>query len=502
MENSSSGRELHSEHDHAPNRFAVLSTSERAGGAEGEGERLAGRGVTLAFVDSGFHPHPDITQPANRVAAYHDVWDPGAVLSAVETPRADDWHGTQTCVAAAGNGFLSGGAYRGLACEARLVLVRVGRDGRVSEDGIARGLEWVLANRERHGIRVVSMSLGGDEDRPLAESRVNRLAEEAVAAGMVLVAAAGNSGCSERHRCLPPATAPSVIAVGGYDDRNDPERRRLQAYCSSFGVTADGLVKPEIIAPAMWIAAPILPGTETYARAEALSRLAQTPDNRLRRTLLEIGPELLGQPSAAAEDELETLRARIDGRLRAEKIVAAHYQHVDGTSFAAPIAASVVALMLEANPALSPAAVRRILLQTADRAGELSAMRQGYGVLNPRAAIDAARREAHGEAGGRAPRAGETTVRFAFHDDSATRVEVAGDFNGWEASRCPLSRGGGGDWVVEVPLPPPGLYRYKLRVDGERWIADPANALREPDPYGGFNSVLEVAPPPGSDPAR
>ncbi len=40
------------------------------------------------------------------------------------------------------------------------------------------------------------MSLGGDADRPLAESRVNQLAEEAVRRGMVLVAAAGNSGCT------------------------------------------------------------------------------------------------------------------------------------------------------------------------------------------------------------------------------------------------------------------------------------------------------------------
>ena len=405
-------------------------------------------------------------------------------------------------MAAAGNGFLSGGAYRGLASEARLVLVRVGRDGRVTEDGIARGLEWVLANRERLGIRVVSLSLGGDEDRPLAESRVNRLAEAAVAAGMVVVAAAGNSGCSERHRCLPPATAPSVIAVGGYDDRNDPERRRLAAYCSSFGVTADGLVKPEIIAPAMWIAAPILPGTETYARAEALSRLAQTPDNRLRRALLAIDPEPLGLPPDAAGEELDVLRARIEARLRAEKIVAAHYQHVDGTSFAAPIAASVAALMLEANPALTPPAVRRILLQTADRVGELPALRQGYGVLNPRAAVEAARREGHGEAGGAGPRAEEGTVRFAFHDDCAERVELAGDFNGWDASRCPLARGAGGDWFVEIPLPPPGRYRYKLRLDGERWVADPANALREPDPYGGFNSVLQLASPARSMPPR
>src|SRR4029453_13626100 len=102
---------------------------------------------------------------------------------------------------------------------------------------------------------------------------------------------AGNSGCAERHQSRPPATAPPVISVGGYDDGNDPERRRLALYCSSFGLTADGLVKPELIAPAMWIAAPILPGTDAYARAETLSRLARTPDHRLRRAVAEAGLE-------------------------------------------------------------------------------------------------------------------------------------------------------------------------------------------------------------------
>ena len=288
------------------------------------------------------------------------------------------------------------------------MLVRVGQQGRITDDAIVRGLEWVIANRERYGIRVVSISLGGDADRPLAESRVNQLAEEAVAAGNGARRGCGNSGCTERHRAVPPATAPSVIAVGGYDDGNDPERKRLALYCSSFGVTADGLAKPEIIAPAMWVAAPILPGTPAYARAEALTQLAETPDNRLAARIREIGPETIGLAPSDWPGP-DALRAWIDGRLRAEKIVSAHYQHVDGTSFAAPVVASVVAQMLEANPELTPAAVKRILLQTAERVGDLPAIRQGYGVLDARQAIEAARCETAwrgGERAGRAPRGG------------------------------------------------------------------------------------------------
>lgn len=470
----------HAGHSHAPNRFAVVSTPERFG----DDGRLRGRGVTIAFLDSGFYPHPDIAEPAGRILAYHDVHDPQGRLEDSGEPPADAWHGTQTCVAAAGSGLLCGGVYRGLASAASLVLVRIARNGRISDDAIERGLAWVLENRERYAIRVVSMSLGGDEDRVLAESRINRLAEEAVRQGMVLVAAAGNSGCGPAPRVLPPATAPSVIAVGGYDDANDPERRNLAAYCSSFGLTADGLVKPELIAPAMWVAAPILPGTRAYRRAEALALLAAMPDYRIARAAAELRAEVPELPREAA-----AVRRFVDETLRSEKVVAAHYQHVDGTSFAAPVVASVVALILEANPSLTPAAVRRILLQTARPVAEVPAIRQGYGVVDPAAAVAAARSEAHPETSVGGPRLAAGRLVFEFHDAAARAVAVAGDFNGWAPERLPMRRDAADLWSASMPAPPPGRYRYKFLIDGSRWLADPSHSRREPDPHGGFDSV-------------
>ena len=468
-------------HGHAPNRFAVVSTPERFA----DDGLLRGRGVTMAFLDSGFHPHPDICDPAGRIVAYHDVHDPAAVLSNGQgEPHADSWRGTQTCVAAAGSGGLSEGIYRGLASEASLALIKVGREGRIPEDAIERGLAWVLENQKRYAIRVVSMSLGGDADRTLAESRINRLAEEAVARGMVLVAAAGNSGCGPAPRALPPATAPSVIAVGGYDDANDPERKHLAAYCSSFGMTADGLVKPELIAPAMWVAAPILPGTRPYRRAQAFARLVEAPDYRLGRLARELRAELPELPLEPA-----VLRAFVEERLRAEKFVSAHYQHVDGTSFAAPVVASVVAQMLEANPRLTPAGVRRLLLDTARPVAELPAIRQGYGVVDPAAAVRAAREEAHADGENDGPRLESGRLVFEFHDDAATAVAVAGDFNDWQPDRLPMRRSASGVWQASLPAPAAGFYRYKFFVDRTRWLADPSHSRRQPDPYGGFDSI-------------
>ncbi len=477
--------EAHS-HAHAANRFAVLPTCERLG-ADTD---LRGRGVTIAFIDSGFFPHPDLTLPRNRVVAYHDVADSNSRLETGD-PQSWQWHGTMTSVAAAGNGHLSEGLYRGLASEARLVLVKASENGRITEPNIARALRWVIENQDRYGIRVVSISLGGDDDVPYNSNQVDLVAEQAVRRGLVVVVAAGNSGCTDAPRPVPPANAPSVITVGGYDDHNQPGEKDL--YCSSFGPTADGLQKPEIIAPAMWVAVPILPGTDAYRRAQALSQLAAAPDHRLRSLLRELATSA-DLPAALAEEPPAAIRARIEQALEESKIISTHYQHGDGTSFAAPVVASVVAQMLEANPRLTPAAVKDILITTADRIPGASAVRQGYGVLNARRAVERARAERHSLSAEevRPPQVEAGKLVFRYHDDQARTVALAGDFNQWSTARHLFSREAHNIWRAQLDPLPPGRYRYKLVVDGSRWLDDPANAIKEPDEYGGLNSVLEL----------
>src|SRR5215208_3487122 len=178
------------EHSHIQNRFAVLPTLVRLA----SDSHHMGKGVTIAFIDSGFYPHPDLTEPANRIIAYEDVTQPGASIRAGGKPESWDWHGTQTSVVAAGNGHLSDGIYRGLAPDAQLVLVKVSDRGRITEENIARGINWAIENKDRYGIRVVSLSLGGDEDVPYKDNIVDQAAEEAVSRGLVVVVAAGNSG--------------------------------------------------------------------------------------------------------------------------------------------------------------------------------------------------------------------------------------------------------------------------------------------------------------------
>ena len=82
------------------------------------------------------------------------------------------------------------------------------------------------------------------------------------------------------HPVLPPASSPSAISVGGLDDQNSLDRAKRGMYRSSYGPTVDGLQKPEIIAPGIWVAAPILPFTPTADQAHLCAELdAATDDN-------------------------------------------------------------------------------------------------------------------------------------------------------------------------------------------------------------------------------
>jgi serine protease AprX len=475
-------------HQHAPNRFAVIPTPLRLQAHE----EYTGKGVTIAFLDSGFYLHPDLVTPASRVLAYHDLAGERGNLQPADSTESWQWHGTQTSVAAAGNGALSDGVYRGLAHKSELVLVKVSENGRITEENIAKGIRWVLANRERYNIRVVNISLGGDDDVPCSQSIIDQAAEEAIRHGIVVIAAAGNSGGDGSHS-IPPANSPSVITVGGYSDNNELNRSRLDLYHSNYGMTADGTVKPEIIAPAMWVAAPILPGTKAYERAEALSHLAAAADYQLPSLARELA-QSAELPKQVLDSEAAAIRLYIEGALQELKIVATHYQHVDGTSFAAPIVTSIVAQMIEANPALTPGAIKNILVSTADRIVSQPVIRQGYGVVNARRAVAAAKTEQHAlnVVGCKSPRVENGRLLFVFHADDADSVSVAGDFNNWSHIATPLKRNGSGLWSTEVAAPRTGRFEYKFIIDGQRWIEDPSNGMKAPDNHGGLNSVLVI----------
>jgi serine protease AprX len=435
--------------------------------------RFAGRGVTLALVDSGFYPHPDLVEPRNRILAGADATrDPVRALRFSPQRRpvwpkwhvgADwQWHGLMTSVVAAGNGNLSHGLYAGLASEANLVLIQ-GRDenGRITNATIIRALEWLLREGPELGVRVVSLSVSGDPVETLRGNPVDQAAEALIEAGITVVAAAGNAG---ERRLLPPATAPRVLTIGGIDDRNSFRHEEMALWHSNYGEASNEAPKPELVAPSLWVAAPVLPGT-TVAR-EAMELFERRRHGQLFNKQ----------------------------RLAELKLITPHYQHVEGTSFAAPLVASAIACMLEANPKLTPLLIRQILMSTAEPVPGAPPDRQGAGALAAGAAVARALVERHGggAAWEKSPSLRPEGIVFRFHDHEAQGIEVCGSWNGWTPPGVRLVRDDDGLWHSPPVKIPPGTYSYKFVIDGKRWMDDPANPKKTHDGVGGLNSVLEV----------
>jgi serine protease AprX len=364
---------------------AILPTPLRLGALD----EYRGRGVTIAFLDSGFYAHPDLVDPADRILAYVDVTRTRRRGQDLRVPDESSWHGTMTSVVACGNGRLSGGLYRGVASEARLVLVKCGTMRRITHEDIQRGLEWVVRNRRRYGVGIVNVSCGGDYEASYLTDGLSQAAERATREGILVCAAVGNLGHRPDHPVLPPASAPSVLTVGGLDDQNRLAFAAYGMYHSSFGPTVDGLQKPEVVAPGIWVAAPILPGTPTAAQAELLSRLDAAADGEMK-SVLAAHPGIDAELDAAAGLVPALLRQLVRLKLKDQKVISGAYKHVDGTSFAAPIVASIAAQMLEANPRLVPYEIKRRLVGTARRIAGVEVDRQGWGAVDAEAAVRAA----------------------------------------------------------------------------------------------------------------
>lgn len=352
-------------------------------------ERFTGDGVTIAFLDSGFYPHVDLTTPVNRIVAYRSLLDKDGDLSSLFQPDVASWHGMMTSVVAAGNGSLSNGFYRGIAHDADVVLIKLARTGRITDQNIQEGLEWVLANARKYDIRIVNISAGGDDEASYLTDPLSQVVEECSAKGILVVCAAGNVGHLPNHPVVPPASAPSCIAVGGLDDNNSINRARRGMYRSSYGPTIDGLQKPEVIASSIWVPAPILPNTPTSQQAAMLEQLDKSEDADLHG-IIENNKGLDPELDAAIDRPVHSIRQIVTLKRRRENVITKHYKYVDGTSFAAPIVSSVAAQMIEANPRLTPAEIKKILITTAERLPHYEVDRQGWGVIHPKRAVEMA----------------------------------------------------------------------------------------------------------------
>lgn len=315
---------------------SLLDVSSRQIGAVNVQEQYGytGKGVTVAVIDTGVYAHADLTEPTNRIVAFKDF------VNDREEPYDDNGHGTHCAGDAAGNAYRSDGKYIGPAPEASVVGVKVldeNGSGRLST--IIKGISWCMDNKEKYDIRILSLSLGATAHESYRDDPLALATQKAWHNGIVVCAAAGNSG-PKQMTIGTPAIDPFIITVGSTADQNTaPRSDDTIAEYSSRGPTIDALIKPDIYAP----------GTDI------ISLLA---------------------PGSTLEKQLP------------EQLVGEDYVQMSGTSMATPICAGVVALMLEANPNLSPNDVKSILKTTAEptlddhwgyiRAEETVDMAKGY----------------------------------------------------------------------------------------------------------------------------
>ncbi len=212
-----------------------------------------GPGIGVAVIDSGISPH---TALGSRVVARVN-------LVSWEGPSTGDPYGHGTHVAGIIGGNTTAARYvtsaftGGSAPAVKLIDVRVlGSNGMGYTSDVIAGIDWAIANREQHGIRVLNLSLGHPVSEPAAIDPLCRAVERAYAAGLVVVASAGNYGQTSTGAPVlggitSPGNSPFAITVGAIDTAGTLTRSddRVAPYSSRGPTAFDLAVKPDVVAP-------------------------------------------------------------------------------------------------------------------------------------------------------------------------------------------------------------------------------------------------------------
>jgi serine protease AprX len=326
----------------------LMKDSRKLIGAERVWNELGytGKGTTVAVIDSGIDAtHPDLPFGEEKVIQNvkflaGDLFSNEPLyLENVQNTDTSSGHGTHVAGTIAGLGTASEGLYSGVAPDAKLVGLSTGEG--INIFWALEAFNYALENQEEYGIDVISNSWGTTGDYS-ANDPINVASKEAHDAGMVVTFAAGNEGPDD-NTLNPYSAAPWVISVAaGTKDKQ-------LADFSSRGVEGDNLLHPDITAPGVDI---VSTKSKTGVVMNALGSVTDAEY---------IAPEHL-----------------------------ANYTTASGTSMATPHISGVAALMLEANPNLTPGQVLQLLESTADPMAGYKLHEVGAGYVNAYEAVKAA----------------------------------------------------------------------------------------------------------------
>ncbi len=185
-----------------------------------ERDENTGQGVEVAILDSGIAPHEDL-----------NIADGASFIDS--EPSYYDYNGHGTHVAGTVAALDNNVGVLGAAPDVDLYAVKVlGADGSGSFASIIQGIEWAVDNN----MDVVNMSLGASRGSNALEQAVDQAYEH----GVLLVAAAGNSGTQGRRDTMGyPAKYDSVMAVGAVDEDN--QRASFSSVGNALEVMAPGV---------------------------------------------------------------------------------------------------------------------------------------------------------------------------------------------------------------------------------------------------------------------
>ncbi|HEU4937800.1 MAG TPA: S8 family peptidase [Vicinamibacterales bacterium] len=352
-----------------------------------------GTGIGVAVIDSGAAAAHDDLLGANGALVIDRFVD---FVNGQELPYDDYGHGTHVSGIIAGSGYDSGGARSGIAPGVRLTVLKVlDRKGNGYISDVIAALDYVIEHKDELNIRVVNLSVATGVYESYTTDPVTVAAEKAVQSGVVVVAAAGNNGRgpdgrTRRGGVTAPGNARSVLTVGASSHMGTVERNddTIASFSSRGPSAIDNGAKPDLVAPGVGI--------------ESLSDFEGTLYSTYSKYLL---------PGTVATSYLP-------------------YLSLSGTSMAAPVVTATVALMLQANPSLTPNAVKAILQYTAERHGGYDPLTEGAGFLNALGAVQLAQYLASPSIGGY-PDATSWSRTLIWGNQMVRGGRLTADANAW-----------------------------------------------------------------------
>ena len=301
---------------------------------------LDGTGIGVAVIDSGVADHKDFHNASGTRVVHSESFVAG------NTSTVDAYgHGTHVSGIIGGNGSASatGTGYTsqivGMAPNVNIINLRVlDQNGAGTDSQVIAAIQRAIQLQTQYNIRVINLSLG----RPVYESYtvdpLDQAVEQAWAAGIVVVVAAGNDGRDNSmgtHGFATigsPGNDPAVITVGATRTFNTASRNddAIASYSSKGPTLLDHVVKPDIVAPGN--------------RVGSLLVKNSTLDNEF--PTLEIAPGPCGPPAPPGSCSRQ-------------------YFRLSGTSMSTPVVSGAVALMLQQDPTLTPDTVKARIMKTA-----------------------------------------------------------------------------------------------------------------------------------------